>query len=361
MLDTDLIYRARDEAQKSSEYARAIVETIREPLVVVDSEWRILTVNRSFYGLFHMSLPSRARESFFGLSGVEWNEPRLQGLLADILSKGSQIEDLKLDHEFPGIGRRHLLLNARQINTTRTILIAIEDVTERQQAQESAQAHGKEVQALAASLLTVQEEERRRVSRELHDQICQQLASLAIDIGGMVADPPPPEDASRRLKALQARAVKASEETRHIAYELHPSVLDDLGLVASLRSLCSEFSQQNPDVALQCKDGIPPRAIPREIASCLYRVAQASLQNTAQHAHAKNVSVVLTFRKESVFLIVADDGAGFDALAVKGRGGLGLIGMEERVRLVKGKLSIEARPGHGTRISVEVPFPARTA
>ena len=121
------------------------------------------------------------------------------------------------------------------------------------------QAHAQEVQALAASLLTAQEEERRRVSRELHDQICQQLASLAFDIGGLVADLPPAEDAQRRLKALQARVVKASEETRHIAYELHPLVLDDLGLVASLRALCNEFSERNPDIALEFTTACLPR------------------------------------------------------------------------------------------------------
>src|SRR5208282_5005484 len=112
----------------------------------------------------------------------------------------------------------------------------VTDISERRQMEHSARLQQSEIRALAASLLTAHEEERRRVSRELHDQICQQLASLAIDIGGLVADLPPAEDAKKRLKGLQARAAKASEETRHIAYELHPSVLDDLGLVASLRS-----------------------------------------------------------------------------------------------------------------------------
>jgi len=489
ILDTDVIYRARDEARKSGDYARAIVETIREALVVVDSDGRVLTANRSFCDMFRVSLPSMERESFLGLPGSVWSAPPLRELLADVLSKAAQIENLELDHEFPEIGRRHLLLNARQINTTRMILIAIEDVTERKRAQEESQksqstirallesssqsivavdlqtkivlvngntehmfgysreellgksldilipeslrerhvehhqayfanmqsrpmgigmalegrrkdgttfpveiglsvidtaegkltvafvsditqrmqmeqagqAHAQEVQALAASLLTVQEEERRRVSRELHDQICQQLASLAIDIGGLIADLPPADDAKKRLKTLQARAVKASEETRHIAYELHPSVLDDLGLGASLRALCNEFSGQNPEIAVEFTDGVLPRPVPRAVASCLYRVAQASLQNTAKHASAEHVSVTLALQKEFLALTVTDDGVGFDPKAVKGHGGLGLIGMEERVRLVNGKLTIHARPGHGTRIAVEVPVPASSA
>ena len=231
------------------------------------------------------------------------------------------------------------------------------DITDKRRLEKAAEASRNEIRALAASLLTAQEEERRRVSCELHDQICQQLASLAIDIGGLAANPPPPEDARGRLKALQARVVKASEETRHIAYELHPSVLDDLGLVASLRALCKEFSERE-GIAIEFDSGVLPGSIPREIVSGLYRVAQESLQNIAKHSNAKHVSVALSLRKGSVLLSIEDDGVGFDVGAVKGRGGLGLVGMEERTRLIHGTLSIEAQPGHGTRISLTVPLRA---
>ena len=474
-----------DQAQKSGEYARAIVETIHEALVVVDSECRVLTVNRTFCNLFRVSLQGMEHQSFFGLGAGQCNVPRLREPLQDILSKGTQIKDFELDQDFPEIGRRRLVLNARQIDESKTILIAIEDFTERKQAQEAlernestiralldsatqsvvavsadrkivlvngntekmfgysreallgqpleilvpesaqgrhiehhrayfanmqsrpmgmglnlegrrkdgtnfpveiglsaietasgklavafvsditersrleqaTQAHAQELHALAASLLTAQEEERRRVSRELHDQICQQLASLAIDIGGLAADPPPPEDVQSRLKVLQARVVKASEETRHIAYQLHPSVLDDLGLMASLQALCKEFSERER-IPVEFNNGALPGSVPREVASCLYRVAQESLQNIAKHSVAKHVSVALTLQKGTLVLTIADDGAGFDQQAVKGRGGLGLIGMEERTRLVNGKLSIVTRPSHGTRIALKVPLPA---
>jgi two-component system CheB/CheR fusion protein len=355
MLDTDLIYRARDEA---SDYARAIVETIHEALVAVDAEFRVLTVNRSFCDLFRVSPQDIEGQPFFGSGPGQCSVSWLQDLLHDVLSKGNQIKDFELDQHFPEIGRRRLVANARQIDKTETILIAIEDVTERKRLEQAAQAHAQEVQALAASLLTAQEEERRRVSRELHDQIGQQLASLAIDIGGLAADAPHPEDAQSRLRALQARVVKASEVARHIAYELHPSVLDDLGLVASLRSLCKEFSDRAKNLALEFTGVALPASMPREVASCLYRIAQESLQNIYKHANAKRATMALTLRKGAVLLTIADDGVGFDPKAVKGRGGLGLIGMEERARLVNGKLSIAARPGRGTRIEIGVPLPA---
>ena len=231
------------------------------------------------------------------------------------------------------------------------------DISEKKRLERAVEASRNEIRALAASLLAAQEEERRRVSRELHDQICQQLASLAIEIGGLAANLPPPEDAQSRLNALQARVVKASEETRHIAYQLHPSALDDLGLVVSLRALCKEFSERE-SIAVEFTSRVLPGSIPRDIVSCLYRVAQESLQNIAKHSNAKHASVALSLRKKSVLLSIEDDGAGFDAIVVKGRGGLGLVGMEERAHMVHGTLSIEAQPGHGARISLTVPLPA---
>lgn len=346
LLDTDLVSRTRD---KASDYARVIVETIHDALVVLDDELRVVTANQSFCSLFGISRQNIEGRAFFAAP--------LRQLLQDVLSKGAELKNFEIDQDFPEIGRRRLVVNAHQIYETRTILIAIEDITERKRLEQAAQTHAEKVQALAASLLTAQEEERRRVSRELHDEIGQQLASLAFDIGTYAAELPSREDAPGRLRALQARVVKASEVARHIAYELHPSVLDDLGLVASLRSLCKEFCDRSGNTALEFSDTALPSAIPREVASCLYRIAQESLQNVLKHANAKRVSVKIAFRRDTLVLTIADDGAGFDPAAVKGRGGMGLIGMEERARLVQGKLSFRAKPGRGTRIAVKVPLP----
>ncbi|MEQ1948044.1 MAG: PAS domain-containing protein [Bryobacteraceae bacterium] len=239
----------------------------------------------------------------------------------------------------------------------RSVLNVARDITEKKRLEKAAKTYAQEVQALAASLLTAQEEERRRVSGLLHDVICQQLAALAIDTGRLLAGSPTLEDTKRLLKGLQARVVKASEETRHLAYELYPSVLDDLGLMASLRSLCNEFSKSFKDIKLKFA-GVPlPATVPREAAACLYRVARESLQNAAKHACAKHVSVSLALKDRAVVLSIADDGVGFEDEAAKGRGGLGFISMEERARLVGGTLSVAAQPGHGTRIALSIPMP----
>jgi PAS domain S-box-containing protein len=236
-----------------------------------------------------------------------------------------------------------------------SLLIIARDVTERKRLEKVAASSHQEVRALAANLLTVQEEERRRVSRELHDQICQDLAALAVEIGEAAANPPLRKDAAHRFKALQARVVKVAEEARHISYGLHPSFLDDLGVVASIRKLCREFSAAGS--AVEFTGGEMPRSVPREVAACLYRVAQQSLQNAARHANARRISVMLGMRNATVVLAVKDDGSGFDREAVRGAGGLGLVGMAERARLAKGKLTIATQPGKGTRILLELPLP----
>lgn len=233
----------------------------------------------------------------------------------------------------------------------------VSDITHRRELEHAAETDRRKVRALAASLLTAQEEERRRVSRELHDQICQQLASLAMDVGALAAQPDPLQNTQKSLKELQSRIVKASEETRHIAYQMHPSVLDDLGLVASLRSLCREFSERE-GVAVEFDSGDLPDAVPRAVASCVYRVAQESLQNIAKHSASKHATVTigLALQRRAIALSIEDTGVGFDLEEAKGHGGLGLVSMEERVRLVNGTLSIASRKGHGTRIALSVPL-----
>ena len=208
-------------------------------------------------------------------------------------------------------------LSTIQSNGKRLAVAFVADITQRRQLERAAQAHAEQVQALAARLLTAQEEERRRVSRELHDQICQQLASLAIDISGLAADPPEPKRAQAVLKELQTRVIQASEATRHIAYELHPSVLDDLGLVASLRALCKKFSEHE-GVSVHLHSGELPSEIPREAASCLYRVVQESLQNIARHSGAKKASVSISMKKNAVALSITDDGSGFELDEARG-------------------------------------------
>jgi signal transduction histidine kinase len=136
---------------------------------------------------------------------------------------------------------------------------------------------------------------------------------------------------------------------------LHPAILDELGLKAALREECVGFSAQLGVPAQFESEGVPT-TLPEDVSLCVYRVAQESLRNIAKHANATNVRVVLIGGKGGLTLRIEDTGDGFDLNEVKGKGGLGLISMEERVRLVGGKLTIQSKPGDGTKVEVFVPL-----
>lgn len=235
-----------------------------------------------------------------------------------------------------------------------SVLVIGREVTEERRLQKVAEAAHEKIRALAARLMAAQEEERRRLSRELHDDLCQNLASLSIDIGGLIAEQPTPDAARTQLEALQRRVIHVAESARHIAYQLHPSVLDDLGLVAALRALCDEFSERE-EIAVAFQHEGPRGLISRETAACCFRVAQEALKNIARHSGSEYASVTLSETEDQIMLCIEDDGAGFDLATVKGKGRLGLVSMEERARLVNGRLSIEAEPGRGSRIVLTAP------
>ncbi len=158
------------------------------------------------------------------------------------------------------------------------------------------------------------------------------------------------------LKGLQARVIQAAADARHIALQLHSPVLDDLGLVIALRELCKQGSDLAPGIAFEFKSGALSEVVPPEVASCVYQVARESIQNIAKHSKATHAWVALTCPNRTIVLLISDDGIGFDPRMTRGNGGLGLIGMEERVRSVNGKLTITAQPASGTRVALEVPI-----
>jgi len=211
-----------------------------------------------------------------------------------------------------------------------------------------------ELRTLAARLLTTQEEERRRVSRELHDDLNQKLAMLEVDAERLGQQSLISPEIRKDVQSLRDRTAEVSNDIRRVAYQLHPSVLDHLGLQVALRSYCAEFSNRD---GIQVKFSGPEQQqrIPEEIALCLYRVTQESLRNVAKHASAKSARVALEVVDHRIHLSVRDNGVGFDT-AAKHKGGIGLLSMKERVRLVDGELTLKSKPGRGTRIDVWAPL-----
>jgi PAS domain S-box-containing protein len=234
------------------------------------------------------------------------------------------------------------------------------DITQRKQAetilQEASQRleiQKQELRSLASQLLMAQEKERRRISRDLHDDVNQRLALLSLKLQTAQKGLPDIHPVTPMLQELYENVADLSDDIRHLAYQYHPSILDDLGLGTALRSLCEDFAKwEGVSVTWELTDGA--RNFSQAVATCLYRVAQESLRNVSRHAQASAVHLVLTEDGQGISLSIRDNGQGYEVDGLLSRG-LGLVSMRERACLVGGTLCVDSQPGHGTIVKVSIP------
>ena len=210
---------------------------------------------------------------------------------------------------------------------------------------------------LSGLLINAQEMERSRLASELHDDFSQRLALLALELeNASELLPDSSEAAKRQLNEVLNSASELGADLHTVSRRLHPSTLESLGLVPGLKALCDEFtSRQGIEVVFSAKN--IPRAVPPNVALCLFRIVQEALQNLKKHGGASQGKVDLRKGGNKLFLSVSDEGQGFDAKEMRNRVGLGIRSMGERARLVGGQFEIRSEPGKGTRIDVCVPIP----
>jgi two-component system CheB/CheR fusion protein len=388
LIDIDQIRQAKIQADAARDFAQSVIQSVQTPLLVLRSDLRVRIANRAFSELYGLQKAEIENQYFYEISAGRWNLPDILTALERLSAGLEPAASFEIEQELPGSGKRNLLINARSVQPDgeNQILVAVEDVTIEKRARlilideqerlrrnlesgetalhesEAALLRSRnELRALAAKLLQTQAEERRRVSRELHDDLSQKIAKLQFDVETL--DQHQPSDLKsmkNRLLAIRDGIEMLSNDVRRIAYELHPSALDHLGLAVALRSYVSEFTE---------REGIPvhftprkvPAQIPLEVASAIYRIVQEALRNVAKHAGKTSVSIALTGGKDRLSLSVRDDGIGFDPHAVQDKGGLGLISMQERARLIHGDFCLETRPGRGATITVHVPLSSQGA
>lgn len=213
------------------------------------------------------------------------------------------------------------------------------------------------VATVSGRLIEAQEQERSRLARELHDDINQRLALLAIHLEQLRLNPPNPrKELAKRIDDLQQTALEISRDVQALSHELHSSKLDFLGLVPAFSSFCREFSQQKK-VAVHFTHADIPSSVPRDISLCLFRVLQEASHNVVKHSGAERFDVELRAAADRAWLTIRDTGRGFDPPDAIRTRGLGLVSMRERLNLVGGTLSIRSKPARGTEIFAEVPLP----
>jgi PAS domain S-box-containing protein len=209
---------------------------------------------------------------------------------------------------------------------------------------------------LSGQLIRAREDECARIARELHDDVNQRMALMSVTLEQISLSPPDTTDQLRaQLNDVMSQVIDTSKEIHRMSYDLHPSKLRHLGLVAALDGLCQELRRRHK-LEIDFTRGEVPPDLPKEISLCLFRIAQECLSNVIKHSGAQKARVELLGNDFQVKLLVSDSGVGFDIDSPGLKKGLGLVGMRERLRLVGGSIAIDSEPSHGTQIEATVPL-----
>ena len=264
-----------------------------------------------------------------------------------------RVQKLSIEYRFvhPTFGERWIHHSARvsrrdASGCTLQSFGVLRDITQTKRAEEA-------LRNLSRRLIRAQEDERALIARELHDDVTQRLAVLAIDMGRAELAAAGGAQAEV-MGSVRAELVQLSEDIHSLAYQLHPSVLEELGLVEALRAECERRGRQGRLAVAMDLEALPA-AVDKEAQLCLFRVAQEALTNVARHSGTNSASITLRQADGGLQLAVRDDGVGFDAASPRQSPSLGLMGMRERVHLVNGTLDIETAPGGGTTLVAWVP------
>ncbi|HKR21397.1 MAG TPA: PAS domain-containing sensor histidine kinase [Pyrinomonadaceae bacterium] len=236
------------------------------------------------------------------------------------------------------------------VDGVRCILVISDDITEQRHAEER-------LRNVSARLIRAQEEERNRIARELHDSLNQKLALLCVDLEEF-SKTHQDLDVSQELHAMCLRLQDASDDVHGLSQQLHPPKLDYLGLIPALRDLCQELSARRElrITLISDEDKANLDRLDKELELCIYRVVQEALSNVIKHSAACVARVYIRRRDDVLYVLISDAGKGFNVEVARLKGRLGLISMEERLRLANGRLIIRSKPHRGTQIEARIPL-----
>jgi PAS domain S-box-containing protein len=353
--ETDITWRKEaEEALRRREYEfRALADNVPALFSYIGLDQRYRFVNKRYEELF-----GRPNEELIGHSVRELLGPDGYVEVQPYLERALTGEPVSFEYVLQAPGASTHYLSAQYVpdrdeqGQVRGVFALLGDIT----ALKTSEAALRE---LSAKLLRVQEEERRRLARDLHDDVTQRLAALTLELHGMGryaveigCDP----SVVSHVKGLGASVERLTTDVQQLAHQLHPSILEHVGLEAAVREHVDEFATRT-GLAVEVLAREVPHPLPLEQATCLYRVLQESLQNVRKHAQATNVLVRLLGTSRGVGLCVHDDGRGIENVdSGVSRKGLGLTSMMERVGMLKGTFRLRTKPGDGTEIHAWVPI-----
>jgi signal transduction histidine kinase len=384
-----------EQAIYEREYTKAIINAVIDPLVVLDNDCRVQGANQAFYSKFRISRDQAQGVKLHEIGRQDWEILRLQSFLKE--SHANDPSEAEFEHDFPGIGNRTILLNARRLaqrgNAGQTALVVIQDITERKQREEARrraeetlreseeqfrklsetldvevrartrelEEQSGQVRELSWRLLRTQDEERRHIARELHDSAGQNLAVLGMNLATIAraAEKRAPEMSESVEQALEM-VQELTKEIRTTSYLLHPPLLDENGLPAALSWYIRGLSERSGlDIAFSISDEFG--RLPRELELVIFRLVQECLTNIHRHSGSKTATIQIHQDAERVLIEARDQGKGIPpeklAQIERGISGVGIRGMRERLRQFRGEMILDAAQS-GTTVVVTIPIPS---
>ncbi len=326
-----------------------------------------LFIDNRICSLLGVSHEEKKKRQFWLEHLHEEDADHVHDVIGRVLTGGLNRIDLQYRYRHPERGTLWLHHLSRVLErdaggfATRIIGV-MQDITIRKQneyalieSKKSLKNNQKDLQRLARRLIAVQEEELRRLSRELHDDFTQRLAVLAIECGKLELQKDKPADDRQALTRIKEQLIAISQDVHNMSRQLHPTIISDLGLISAIEEEVATVTRRE-GIEIAFDHSQLPEDMSEDISLCLYRIIQEGLKNVLSHSESEYCEIVLRTDERGCHLTIADNGVGFDRRKVKRKAGLGLSSMRERVLLLKGVFRIDSRPGHGTAVHVTIPL-----
>ena len=338
--------------EKLREYEKA-VEGSEEMIAVVDREYRYLIANRKFLANRRMT-----KDQVVGRLVPEvLNKGIFEAVVKEKLDEcfRGKVVRYEMRYTYPALGERDLLISNFPIegpSGVDRVACILQDITERKRAEEA-------LSRMSRRVIEAEERERNRIARDLHEDIGQRLALLAIGIEQLKNNlPGQTVELLDRMNTVWTQTLEILTDVKASAHELYSPRLEYLGIAAVMNSFCAEFGERKK-VEIDFRNHGLPSLVPPDVSICLFRVLQEALHNGVQHSGVHKFEVHLWGAADEIHLTISDSGAGFDLEAARKGRGLGLTRMEERLKLVNGTFSIDSRPQPGTTIHARVPVSSK--
>jgi PAS domain S-box-containing protein len=338
--------RAEEALHASEDLLKIFVKNVPVQVAMLDRDMRYLQVSDRWcadYSLDCSQLLGRSHYDLFPDCPERWKEMHRRGLDGETLRAEEDRWDRK-DGTATWV-RWELRPWRTSSGAVGGILLLAENITRRKEMEEA-------ISAMSRKLIESQEQERARIGRELHDDINQRLAMLAMELEQLQDNP---SEIASRAQELRRKTIEISNDVQALSHELHSSKLEYLGAIKGMKSWCKEFGERQR-IQIEFKSTELQNSVAPEIGFCLFRVLQEAVHNASKHSGAGRVEVQLREDSGEIHLVISDSGRGFDSETTMQGRGLGLVSMRERVRLVNGTIAIESMLNGGTTIHVRVPL-----